>query len=118
MIQCTLGEKTYRVDMVTGRAMREMGKAMKVVSELSRAAERAAQGEAPDTELRIEEALDTLVDWFCLLFGRQFTMDEVYDGYPSDRLVHDVTLALLSVQAQATEALSDFPTKPETNQKS
>ncbi|MGJ4850632.1 hypothetical protein ACH6CV_10310 [Bacillota bacterium Meth-B3] len=48
--------------------------------------------------------------WFCLVFGNQFSPDDVYDHYPVDRLTHDVVLALLAVQTQTTEVLSEFPT--------
>ena len=33
------------------------------------------------------------------------------DGYPVDRLMHDIALALMAVQTQTTEILSQFPTK-------
>ena len=32
-------------------------------------------------------------------------------GYPVDRLMHDIALALMAVQTQTTDVLSDFPTK-------
>lgn len=35
----------------------------------------------------------------------------VLDGYPVDRLMHDIALALMAVQTQTTEILSEFPTK-------
>ena len=37
--------------------------------------------------------------------------DDVLDGYPVDRLMHDIALALMAVQTQTTEILSQFPTK-------
>ena len=49
--------------------------------------------------------------WFCLLFGNQFTPDDVLDGYPVDRLMHDIALVLMAVQTQTTEILDEFPTK-------
>ena len=52
-----------------------------------------------------------MIRWFCLLFGNQFAPDNVLDGYPVDRLMHDIALALMAVQAQTTEILSQFPTK-------
>mgnify|MGYP006898197799 FL=1 len=52
-----------------------------------------------------------MIRWFCLLFGNQFSPDDVLDGYPVDRLMHDVALALMAVQTQTTEILSEFPTK-------
>ena len=59
----------------------------------------------------IPEALDVMVRWFCILFGNQFTPDDVLDGYPVDRLMHDIALALMAVQTQTTEILDTFPTK-------
>ena len=65
-----------------------------------------------DEKLTIPEALDTMVKWFCILFGNQFTPDEMYDYYPADRLMHDIALAIMAVQTQTTEVLDSFPTKP------
>ena len=57
-----------------------------------------------------------MIRWFCLLFGDQFTVDDVLDHYPVDRLMHDVALALLAVQTQTTGILNDFPTTPAVTQ--
>ena len=62
-------------------------------------------------------SMDVMVRWFCLLFQNQFTPDEVYDGYPVDRLMHDIVLALMAVQTQTTQVLSDFPTIAATDRK-
>ncbi|MBR2601153.1 MAG: hypothetical protein IKE08_00520, partial [Clostridia bacterium] len=64
----------------------------------------------------VPDALDTMVKWFCILFGNQFTPDEVYDHYPADRLMHDIALALMAVQTQTTEVLDSFPTIPVTQE--
>ena len=58
-----------------------------------------------------DSVTDVMVRWFCILFGNQFTPDEVYDGYPVDRMMHDIALALMAVQTQTTEILNEFPTK-------
>ena len=63
-------------------------------------------------KVTVADALDTMVKWFCILFGNQFTPDEIYDHYPADRLMHDIALALMAVQTQTTEVLDDFPTMP------
>lgn len=110
MIRCTLGEKTYSVDFVSGRVLREIEPALKMYAAIAKATSGALKGEATQDDTPIADALDILAKWFCLLFGNQFTPDELYDGYPSDRLMHDMTLALLAVQTQTTEALADFPT--------
>ncbi len=62
-------------------------------------------------DLSIGEALDVMIRWFCLLFGNQFSPDDVLDYYPVDRMMHDIALALMAVQTQTTEILDDFPTK-------
>ena len=115
MIACTLGEKRYSVDFISGRALREMGPAWDMYARLSAVAADAVagknakakeSGDAPSVTV----ALDVLVKWFCLVFGNQFIPDDVYDHYPVDRLTHDIVLALLAVQTQTTEVLSEFPT--------
>ena len=113
MITCTLSEKKYSVDFISGRALREMEPAAKMYSRVVAIANAAAKGEIlPDAEqLTIPEALDEMIRWFCILFNNQFTPDDVLDGYPVDRLMHDIALALMAVQTQTTEILDEFPTK-------
>ena len=113
MITCTLGEKKYTVDFISGRALREMEPAAKMYGKIVAISNASLKGETvPDTEqLTINDAMDVMIKWFCLLFQNQFTPDEVLDGYPVDRLMHDIALALMAVQSQTTEILSDFPTK-------
>ena len=112
MVTCTLGEKKYSVDFVSGRALREMEPASKMYGKLVALSKAAVEGQdVSDEKLTIPEALDTMVKWFCILFGNQFTPDEMYDYYPADRLMHDIALALMAVQAQTTDVLSEFPTK-------
>lgn len=116
MITCTLGEKKYSVDFITGRALREMEPAAKMYSRIVRVSQAVVNGEkvVEDDKVSIPDALDVMVRWFCILFGNKFTPDDVYDNYPNDRLVHDLALALLAVQNQTTEVLDAFPTKPTT----
>jgi hypothetical protein len=116
MITCTLGEKRYSVDFVSGRALREMGPAWDMYARLSEVAADAVAGKparaAKDSSdaPSVTAALDVLVKWFCLLFGNQFSPDDVYDHYPVDRLTHDIVLTLLAVQTQTTDVLNEFPT--------
>ena len=81
-----------------------------------RLSELAAKGQPipDDTKFTISEAMDTMIRWFCILFQNQFTSDDVLDNYPVDRLMHDIALALMAVQAQTTGVLSDFPTTAAT----
>ena len=113
MITCTLNNKKYTVDFISGRALREMESAAKMYSRIVAISNAAIKGEMPEDAqtLSIGEALDTMIRWFCLLFGNQFTSDDVLDGYPVDRLMHDIALALMAVQTQTTEILNEFPTK-------
>ena len=118
MITCKLKDKTYTVDFISGRALREMEPAAKMYGRIVAAANAAAKGEdVPDvSDISIPDAMDEMVKWFCLLFGNQFTPDDVLDGYPVDRLMHDMALALMAVQTQTTSVLSEFPTKAATAQ--
>lgn len=113
MITCTLGAQEYTVDFISGRALREMEPAAKMYSRIVTISNAAVKGEPiPEGEqVEIAEAMDTMIRWFCILFGNQFTPDDVLDGYPVDRLMHDIALALMAVQTQTTEILSEFPTK-------
>ena len=113
MISCTLNGKKYTVDFVSGRALREMEPAAQMYGRIVAISNAALKGEVPEDakNLSIGEALDVMIRWFCLLFGNQFTPDDVLDYYPVDRMMHDIALALMAVQTQITEILDEFPTK-------
>ena len=113
MVTCTLGDKKYSIDFVSGRALRDLEPAAKMYAQVVHIANLAARGEEipEDAKFTIADAMDTMIRWFCLLFRNQFTPDDVLDGYPVDRLMHDIALALMTVQTQTTDVLSDFPTK-------
>ena len=112
MITCTLGDKKYTVDFISGRALREIEPAMKMYAHISAISEAAVKGDAIENpeNITIPDAMDVMIRWFCLLFGNQFTPDDVLDHYPVDRLMHDIVIALIAVQAQTTDVLSSFPT--------
>ena len=113
MISCTLNGKKYTVDFVSGRALREMEPAAQMYGRIVAVSNAALKGEVPEgaKNLSIGEALDVMIRWFCSLFGNQFSPDDVLDYYPVDRMMHDIALALMAVQAQTTEILDEFPTK-------
>ena len=113
MITCTLSGKKYTVDFITGRALREMEPAAKMYSRIVALSNAAVKGEPlpEDNTLNIPDAMDVMIKWFCVLFQNQFTPDDVLDGYPADRLMHDIALALMAVQTQTTSILDEFPTK-------
>ena len=113
MVTCTLNGKEYRIDFVTGRALREIEPAAKMYSRVVALSNAAVNGgDLSDADqLTVAEALDVMIKWFCLLFQNQFTPDELLDGYPMDRLMHDIAFALMAVQTQTTNILDSFPTK-------
>ena len=113
MISCTLNGKKYTVDFVSGRALREMEPAAQMYGRIVAISNAALKGEVPEDakNLSIGDALDVMIRWFCLLFSNQFSPDDVLDYYPVDRMMHDIALALMAVQAQTTEILDEFPTK-------
>jgi len=113
MITCTLKDKKYAVDFISGRALREMEPAAKMYAKIVVLSNAAVKGEEilQEQQISVTDAMDVMIRWFCLLFGNQFTSDDVLDGYPVDRLMHDIALALMAVQTQTTEILSQFPTK-------
>ena len=113
MITCTLKDKEYAVDFVSGRALREMEPAAKMYARIVALSNSAVKGEEiPQSEqVSIPDAMDVMIRWFCILFGNQFTPDDVLDHYPVDRLMHDIALALMAVQTQTTSILDEFPTK-------
>ena len=119
MITCKLGDKKYTVDFISGRALREMEPAAQMYAKIVTFSNAAVKGEPikEDAKFTIPEAMDVMIHWFCLLFGNQFTPDDVLDGYPVDRLMHDIALALMAVQTQTTEILDEFPTKAAGTQK-
>ncbi len=113
MITCTLGDRTYCVDFVTGRALRELEPAAKMYNRVLAITNAAIKGEIiPEADqLTISEAMDVMIHWFCILFQNQFTVDDVLDKYPVDRLMHDLALSIMAVQTQTTSVLDAFPTK-------
>ena len=102
MITCTLRGKKYSIDFVSGRALRELEPAALMYAKVVRLSELAAKGQpiSDDAKFTISEAMDTMIRWFCILFQNQFTPDDVLDNYPVDRLMHDIALALMAVQAR------------------
>ena len=117
MVTCALGDKKYSVDFISGRALREMEPASKMYGKLISLSKSTVEGQDVSGEkLTVSEALDTMVRWFCVLFGGQFSPDDIYDHYPADRLMHDIALAIMAVQTQTTEVLDSFPTIPVTQE--
>lgn len=119
MVTCTLNGKEYHIDFVSGRALREIGDAQKAMESLMRAEKAISGGEQIDNaENFIESTVDSMVSWFCVLFNNQFTPQDVLDGYPADKLIHDIAYAIMAVSNQTASVLDKFPIQPEaTKQK-
>ena len=111
MITCKLGDKSYTVDFVSGRALREIQEASDMFNKLRKLAAEAAEGkESAEAEsFDISEAVDVFAKWFCLLFNNQFDVNDVLDGYPVDSLIHDISFAITAVMNGMTKVLSEFP---------
>ena len=112
MITCKLGEKTYTIDFVSGRAMREMEEAWDMYTKFVEDDKKIKAGEAVENKTTMSEMLDTLAHWFCILFRNQFNEEDLFDNYPNDRLVPDIFFAMTAVQRLATDVLKEFPTSP------
>ena len=95
---------------MAGLALAMTGYSMSATGASVGAAVRSAVGASLKMCIR-DRAMDVMIRWFCILFGNQFTPDDVLDHYPVDRLMHDIALALMAVQTQTTEILDEFPTK-------
>ena len=107
MLEITLGEKKYQTDYAKAIVLREISAPLKIL-------EQSEFGGLDDTCAR---ALDVLVNWFCLLFENQFTADDVFSLYPTDRLLHDIALAVGAVKSGVSRALPSFPTRPDDEDK-
>ena len=110
MYTCTIGGKKYKQEKCTARALYEMGDAQKVLQEINA----ATRGESSATDLSVKDAMDKLLDWFCLFFGNQFTRDDVLDNYPSDSIIEDIVMCMAQVSAHVSDALTAFPTRAAT----
>ncbi|MBO4794288.1 MAG: hypothetical protein J5556_06975 [Deltaproteobacteria bacterium] len=100
MLKVTLGERDYTVDYVRAIALREIGQPLAILKRLD------GQEAPPD----FGKDLDALVKWFCLVFGNQFTVEDVYNNYPADRLLTDLFFAVTVVRERVTAAVIAFPT--------
>lgn len=112
MVTCKLGEKSYAVDFVSGRALRELGPALDAHNKIVQAADSLRNGKMVEglEGTNAADVYDAMIRWFCILFGGQFTPDEVYDNYPADRLIADVHFAMMAVMSGMANVLDAFPT--------
>lgn len=106
MISISLREKQYSVKFFSGRAMRGI-KAIEILLD------QIKSDKTPD-----KQQLDEACQWFCSLFEDQFSIDELYDGYPVDKLLPDMVAAYYAVISCATKVLSEFPIPPTAKEQS
>ena len=98
-------EKSYQVPFISGRALTEMDMA-------EPAFKKANRNEKPT-----RDDLQNCLEWFCILFRNQFTVDDLVDGYPAGDLLPDIFAAYMTMTSGAIKALTDFPLPPApTNQ--
>ena len=84
MITCTLGEKKYTMDFVSGRALREMEPAAKTYGKLVRLSQDAVEGkDIAEEQMTVTDALDTMVKWFCILFMSDMEYSTFLDFSPA-----------------------------------
>lgn len=107
LFEVELNKKTYRVDSVPVKVVRAMGPVQEVYQRLL---------DDPG-KIKVEQDIDTLVNWFVLFCGNQFTADDVYDYYPGDRIITDVGLAIAALNTSVEKMLKKFPTGQETKKK-
>lgn len=105
MISIDLNGKKYAVDFVRGRPLRTLDKVEKLIETLE-------ANKTPDAE-----ELDAACEWFCGLFKDQFKVNDLYDGYPCDRLMPDIITAYYAVINGTTAVLTDFPIQPKETAK-
>ncbi len=101
-----LGKKKYTVEGVPIRALAEMDDAWDMYRKLVK----AAGGGQVDSD-GFGKIIEALAKWLVVLFGNQFTVDDVLDNYPSDRFIADTGLMIQAVAGNVAGALSDFPTR-------
>ena len=107
LFEVELNKKTYRVDTVPVKVLRSMGPVQEVYQRLL---------EDPEN-INVEKDIDTMVQWFVLFCGNQFTADDVYDHYPGDRIITDVGLAMAALNTSVEKVLKKFPTGQEPKKK-
>ena len=107
LFEVELNNKKYRVDRVPVKVVRAMGPAQEVYKRLLKDPEK----------IDVEKDIDTLVNWFVLFCGNQFTADDVYNYYPGDRIITDVGLAIAALNTSVEKVLKKFPTGQESKKK-
>lgn len=100
MFEVELNGRVFRVKDVPTKVTREMGPVQEVY--------RRMINEPEKTD--ISKDIDTLVEWFVLFCGNQFTVEDVMNHYPGDRIITDVGLAIAALNTSVSKTLTRFPT--------
>ena len=58
-----------------------------------------------------EESLDELINYEVELYGKQFTSDEMYDGFPANELFNKVFVDIDAVMGDMTGKLNNIAAK-------
>lgn len=123
MFTVRLGDRVKTVPYVTAAALRDVKAPLDIFARIEAdAGEKETDGknvlDVSTGLVLTREEVDVLVRWFCLFLQNAFTVDEIYELYPSDLLVRDIYYAALCVQKRITEALKGFPLRLVTEQES
>jgi|LFRM01.1.fsa_nt_gb hypothetical protein len=111
MFTITVKDKTYTVKKVTPRALYEMQPALDMFNKINLVTQASLKGEVIETPPEdIKQAMNTLLDWFVIFCGEQFSREDLLDGYGADSIIRDIGVAIRAVQMQVTEAITAFPT--------
>ena len=81
MITCTLKDKKYAVDFISGRALREMEPAAKMYAQIVALSNAAVKGEEipQEEQISVTDAMDVMIRWFCLLFGKEYGLIQLIE---------------------------------------
>ena len=110
MFTIEVNGKTHTIKTVTPRALYEMGPAVDMLNRINEVTQKSLKGEIDDSAPEdVKRAMDILLDWFVVFCGNKFTKDDLLDGYPADRIMTDIGVALRAAQMGVTEALTAFP---------
>ncbi|AFK87416.1 MULTISPECIES: phage tail assembly chaperone G [Thermoanaerobacterium] len=92
-MEITLNNKTYIAPATKARVVR---KAIEITEKIN------------FNEIKTKD-LDNLIDYVVELFGRQFTIDDVYDGLEANKLIPTIMDCIKGVVGEVGAKLEQFP---------
>ena len=118
MITCTLGEKKYTVDYITGRALREMEPAAKMYAKIVAVAMPRPKAKPcrRNSSSPIPEAMDVMIRWFCCCSATSSPWMMCSTTIQSTGSCTTWRWRFLPCRTQTIGILNDFPTTPAATQ--